>query len=260
MDALLRQVASGHRRPIRMGYRRPGVRGGRRTRWSCPTSTRRQERKRRRRCGGKGYEVTFVRCDVADEARWRPWSSHGGHLRKARRGVQQRRRQIAAVECRDATSDVRPRHGRQPSRRLELHEVRVETNAQARERGGRQQLVDRRAHRHPRAGDVSRRQARSPRAHQECGARVRIAWNPDQRGVPRTIETPMVRDAGQRREATGGEFLWRSSPSAGSAGPRRWLLPSSGCAAPERAWWSATGSQSTADTRRNDECRARTAR
>ena len=88
-----------------------------------------------------------------------------------------------------ATRRVRPGHGRQPPRRLELHEVRAAADAKAGERGHRQQLVDRRAHRRSPGGRRTTPRSTacsgSPRVRRSSTPRVASASTPSARASSR---------------------------------------------------------------------------
>ena len=81
-------------------------------------------------------------------------------------------------------------------------------------RGDRQQLLDRRPQRRQRPVRLHRDQTRCPRPHQVRGTGGGRPGNTRERGVPGTIETPMV-----ERMISAGE-LDRNASAANSAIPR----------------------------------------
>ena len=116
-------------------------------------------------------------------------------FRQARYGLQQRGHPGAAERCcgRDR-GELRSGERNKPSRCLGLHEARIATDADARKRSHRELLVARRSRRITKPRRLSRLQARRHRTDEECGDGVRATRHPDQRDLPRHINTPIVSD------------------------------------------------------------------
>ena len=124
----------------------------------------------------------------------------------------------------------------------------LEADAYPGQRRDRQLLLPRRTGRQPRPGRLPRHQARRPRSDQQRRPRVRTPRDPDQRRLPRHHRHPDGHRHARHRRARPRSRRWRTSPSTGSANPRRSPPPCCGCAAPAPASSSASPSPSTAAT------------